>query len=315
MVLSSSDEIERAYRSLPVALKDTPLTRGRTEGLRLKLETLQPTGAYKIRAAWTALSRIDPKEAQRGVALSSSGNFAAAFTWAAHRLGIPAHLVLTPQVSGRKVALAQQYPCTLHRCQDRYEARFELLEQLSQRGIVTIDHRLDPQVFLGHATIGWECAAEPYDFERVLIPVSTGGLAIGVASALRARGFRGEIVAVQADGNPTVYHSWQAGRPVASEHVSTCCDALTATSLPQQAYDLLRQRLDNVLLVQEQSVQRAVGYLLHEEGLLVETGGAVGMAAILEGQVPAAGTLLICSGRNIENRLLRHCLDLYARDA
>lgn len=303
-----SHDIAQAYQELPYFLKDTPLIRARTEGLLLKLETVQPTGAYKIRAAWLALSRLGPEAKERGVALSSSGNFAAAFTWAAHRLGIPAHLVLTPTVSGIKVAMAQQYPCTLHRCQTRYEARYELLQELSEQGIITIDHRLDRNVFTGHATIGWECVPSAQQFDRVLIPVSTGGLAIGVARALRAQGYSGEILGIQPSGNPTVYRSWKNGAPLALSQTDTCCDALTATSLPQEAFDLLQENLDDILKVDENSVQRAVKQLLFEEGIVTEPGAAVGMAAILEDQVPAARTLLILSGRNIDEQMLQRCL-------
>lgn len=298
MTLFSLSEVEKTYEALPSGLQDTPLVRGRTEGLWLKLESLQPTGAYKIRAAWTALSRLGHEALTRGAALSSSGNFAAAFTWAAHRLKIPAHLVFTPSVSGLKVDLARRYPCTIHRCADRYEARYELLALLQDQGIMTIDHRLDKNVFLGHATIGWECASRMSEFERVLIPVSTGGLAIGLASALRLRGYQGKILGLQPAGNPTLYNSWRQGRLLQSQSIDTCCDALTATSLPEQAFELLRELLDDVLLVEESSIKPAVRHLLAEEGILAEPGAAVGMAAICEGQVPAAGSLLIITGRN-----------------
>jgi len=245
------------------------------------------------------------------VALSSSGNFAGAFSWAADRLEVPAHLVFTPSVSGLKVRLAKQFPNTIHRCEDRYEARYELLSQLATRGILTIDHRIDRNVYLGHFTIGWECADLSDQFERVLIPLSTGGLAIGVASALRARGYKGQILGLQPQGNPTLHRSWQEGRPVQTERAPTCCDALTATSVPQEAFDLLRNLLDDVLLVRERTVKQAVGFLLREEGLLVEPGAAVGMAAVLEAQVPPARTLLILSGRNIETERLVECLGAY----
>lgn len=311
LTLPSREELAEAHQALPPELKDTPLVRARRPGLSLKLETLQPTGAYKIRAAWTALQRLEPEVRQRGVALSSSGNFAGAFTWAAHRLHVPAHLVFTPSVSGLKVGLAQQYPCTIHRCEDRYEARYELLEQLAEQGIHTIDHRLDRNVFLGHATIGWECAEQGGSWRRVLIPLSTGGMAIGIATALRARGFQGQILGVQPEGNPTLYRSWREGKPVSIERATTCCDALTATSVPQETFDLLRGLLDDVLVVSESNVRRAAGYLLREEGVVAEPGAAVGMAAVLEGQVPAESTLLILSGRNVETDLLKTCLDAY----
>lgn len=304
----TQSDLAAAHDDLPAELRDTPLVRGRLPGLWLKLESLQPTGAYKIRAAWTVLSRLGPEAKERGAALSSSGNFAGAFTWVAHRLGIPAHLVFTPSVSGRKVSMAQQYPCTIHRCEDRYEARYELLSQLAEQGIVTIDHRVDRNVFLGHATIGWECAEMADRFDRVLIPLSTGGLAIGIATALRARGYQGAIIGVQPEGNPTLYNSWREGRAVAHPKASTMCDALTATSVPDEAFALLRSLLDDVLLVKESSVKQAVAHLIQEEGVVAEPGAAVGMAALLEGQAPSDGSLLIVTGRNMEKTLLLDCL-------
>jgi threonine dehydratase len=308
MTLLTAQELEETCALLPGEIKDTPLRQARTPGLWLKLETLQPTGAYKIRAAWTALSRMGPQAREKGVALSSSGNFAGAFTWAAHRLGIPAHLVFTPSVSGLKVALAQQHPCTIHRCEDRYEARYELLQALGRQGILTIDHRLDRNVYLGHATIGWECAPLAANFQRVLLPLSTGGLAIGVSAALRAGGYRGQILGIQPAGNPTLYRSWKSGRPVRTEGTDTCCDALTATSVPEPAFNLLRTHLDDVLLVAEDSVRSAVRFLMLEEGVVVEPGAAVGMAAILESQIPAKGSLLVLTGRNIEAAVLEASL-------
>lgn len=304
----STSELETAHALLPDAIKNTPLVRGRTPGLTLKLETLQPTGSYKIRAAWTALVNLGASGRDNGVALSSSGNFAGAFTWAAERLNVPAHLVFTPSVSGLKVGMAEEYPCQIHRCEDRYEARYEVLEQLSESGILTIDHRSDRNVHLGHATIGWECGEHLQGFERVLVPVSTGGLAIGVASALRARGFEGEIWGVQPSGNDTAARSWQADRPVQNPSVATCCDALTATSLPQAAFDELKRLLDGILVVDEATIPKAVKHLALNEGVIAEPGAAVGMAALLEKQKRPDGTLLILSGRNIEPTLLSEYL-------
>lgn len=309
--------IEEAFQSLPPALKNTPLVASHDGKLLFKLETFQPTGAYKARAAWTVLQRLGKAAKQRGVALSSSGNFAAAFTWAAHRLGVPAHLVLTPSTSPYKLALAQRYPCTLHVCDDRYEARYELLQELNDQGILTIDHRFNLDVFLGHATIGWECAQflaqnkhhPPIaNLERILIPVSTGGLALSIASALRSYGYRQPIFGVCPQGNPTLYNSWQAGYPIATKRASTCCDALTATSIPDRVFSELKKLLDDILVVSETSIPDAVRHLASQEGLVVEPGAAVSLAALQQSLAPEEGSLLILSGRNIDPKRLAQYL-------
>ncbi|MFA5508164.1 MAG: pyridoxal-phosphate dependent enzyme [Vulcanimicrobiota bacterium] len=301
----SLTQLEEAWISLPPEIKNTPYQRARQRGVTFKLESLQPTGSYKIRAAYRVLQR----SSGQGVALSSSGNFAGAFTWAASQQKKHPHLVVTPGVNQRKMQLARRHPCTVHICGDNYESRFEMLSELRASGVEAIDHRTDREVFLGHSTIGWELLTHTNHFQRVLIPVSTGGLALGVASALRAGGFRGEILGVQPSGNPTLYESWRSGQPIQRNGIHTICDALTATSIPQETFNLLQQHLDDILLVQEQSVWNAVGYLALEEGLVSEPGAAVGTAALLEEQIPWERSLCILSGANIEALVLKQAID------
>ena len=306
MSLFTAQQLENAWQALPAALRDTPFQQARRRGLSLKLESLQPTGSYKIRAAYSKLREC--RADSPGVALSSSGNFAGAFTWAAAQFKIPAHLVVTSSVEQRKMSLAQEYPCQVHLCGDSYESRFEKLSELSELGLEVIDHRTDRAVFLGHSTIGWECLSQLERFRRILIPVSTGGLALGVAAALRLGGFEGEIIGVQAAGNPTLYESWQRGTPVKRAGIDTLCDALTATSIPQETFQLLREHLDEVLLVAEESVMKAVGFLALEEGVVAEPGAAVGIAALLENQRPWEESLCLISGRNVDEPVLVRCL-------
>lgn len=308
-MLFTKETLAEAWRSLPPRLKETPFHLARTPGLCLKLETFLPTGSYKIRAAFTRLKEVSPS--CLGVALSSSGNFASAFTWATAQYGLNAHLVVTSGVNQRKMELAREFPVTVHVCGTSYESRFEKLEELRSQGIEAIDHRTDRSVFLGHSTIGWECLQYSQHFDRVLIPVSTGGLALGVAAALRAGGFRGEILGVQPSGNPTLHLSWAEGKPLTRDGIHTICDALTATSVPEETFQLLQEHLDGVLLVQEQSVWRAMGFLAMEEGIVTEPGAAVGVACLLEKQRPWQKTLCILTGRNVSAHVLQQAAETW----
>lgn len=309
MSLFTQTQLQEAWSRLPERLRSTPTVASRTPGLYLKLETLQPTGSYKIRAAYTRI--LARKQETTEMALSSSGNFAAAFAWAADQLKVRPHIVVTPQVNPKKMELAKRYPCQIHVCGARYESRFETLSKLENKGVETIDHRTCKTVFLGHSTIGWELLCEATKFDRVLIPVSTGGLAIGVGAALRAGGYRGEILGVQSSGNPTLYESWRAGRPVPQHEIETVCDALTATSIPNEPFKHLSELLDDILIVEESSVLPAVGYFLEEEGLIVEPGAAVGLAALLELQRPWKRSLLVLTGSIVDDDLLFEGLRRY----
>ena len=311
MSLFTTQQVQSAWASLPTTIRDTPFRRAKTKGLFLKLETLQPTGSYKIRAAFYRLSQRD--KTAKGVALSSSGNFASAFTWAASQFQVPAHLVVTPTVNSRKMEIAREHPVEVHTCGPTYESRFETLEKLAADGLESIDHRTCERVFLGHATIGWECLCYASEFERVLIPVSTGGLALGVAAALRAGGFQGEILGVQPKGNPTLFKSWQKGEPVQRQGIDTVCDALTATSIPASTFKQLQEHLDGILLVKEESVMKAVGYLALNEGVVAEPGACVGLAALLEGQRPWEKSACILTGRNLTATMLKAGIDEWSK--
>jgi len=303
------EQVQTCWSALPRSLRDTPFYQVAGSGLCLKLETFQPTRSYKIRAAYWRLK--NRRTGSKAVALSSSGNFASGFTWAAAQHELEAHLVVTDSVSPVKMALAQNWPCQVHVSGSDYESRFEKLAELEQLGIEVVDHRTCPTVFLGHATVGWECFCHHQNFDRVLIPVSTGGLAIGVAAALRLAGFEGEILGVQPAGNPTVFRSWEKGAPIPGGGSKTVCDALTATSIPEEAYLLLRELLDDILLVKEESVLRAVGYLALETGVVAEPGAAVGVAALLEGQREMARSLCLVTGANLEPQILKRGVEAW----
>lgn len=311
MPLFTVQQVQAAWDALPLALRDTPLRKAKTTGLYLKLETLQPTGSYKIRAAYSRLAHRN--RSAKGVALSSSGNFASAFTWAAAQFQVPAHLVVTPTVNPRKMKIAREHPVEVHTCGPTYESRFKTLENLAAEGLEAIDHRTCERVFLGHATIGWECLCFAQEFDRILIPVSTGGLALGVAAALRAGGFQGEILGVQPAGNPTLHLSWKSGKPQHRSGIDTVCDALTATSIPDSTFQQLQDHLDDILLVEEESVLRALGFLALEEGIVAEPGACVGMAALLEEQRPLARSLCLLTGRNLTSEMLKAGIDSWSR--
>lgn len=309
MSLFTRNQLLQAWTELPERLRDTPLVAARTPGLYFKLETMQPTGSYKIRAAYTRVKAR--KKGTTEMALSSSGNFAAAFAWAADQFRVKPHLVVTPHVNPKKMKLANRFACQTHVCGARYESRFETLAKLESQGVETVDHRYCKTVFLGHSTVGWELLSQAQKFDRVLIPVSTGGLAIGIAAALREGGYTGEILGVQSSGNPTLHDSWKAGRPLPRHEIDTVCDALSATSVPKETFQLLRELLDDIILVEESSVLPAVGYFLEEEGLVVEPGAAVGLAALLELQRPWKRTLLVVTGSVLSEELLFEGLRRY----
>ncbi len=278
------DEIRAAAAALPPQVRRTPLiplleTLPDGGSLYAKCENLQRTGSYKLRAAFTVLTRLSPEERARGAALSSSGNFAAAFAWAGRILGIPTTVVMMQRTQPYKIERTRQMGARVVLCEDRFEARFETLKRLSaEEGMVAIDHLEDRSVLCGHGTVGLEILQDLPDVEVVLVPVSTGGLLAGVAAAIQALGPQIEVVGVQPEGNDSTWRSLQAGHPVSIPEVQTLCDALTSTRPGNLPFAHIQALVSGIELVGEPEIVQAVRWLADSAKLVVEPGGAVGVA-------------------------------------
>lgn len=284
-MLLTLDEIREAAAALPPWVRRTPILpvdwphMDDGKRLHLKCENLQQTGSYKIRAAWTVLSRLSPEQRARGAALSSSGNFAAAFAYAGRKLGIPTTVVMMKQTQPNKVQRTRALGAEVVLCEDRFEARFETLRALeAERGITVIDHMENRDVLCGHATVGLEIVEDLPEVEVVLVPVSTAGLLAGVAAAVKALRPEVGVLGIQPAGNDSTWRSLQAGHPVSIPEVHTVCDALTSTRPGGLPFAHVKELVRTIEIVSEDEVVDAVRWLAAEQKLVVEPGAAVGAA-------------------------------------
>ena len=304
--LVTLDEIRRAQAALPPQVRRTPLLRsdGLSEQLggevRLKCENLQVTGAYKVRAAFTVLNRLTPEQKLAGAALSSSGNFAAAFALMGRLLGVPTHIVMMEKTSPFKVAKTRKLGGEVVFCENRFEARIEVLEELRARGITVVHHGDEPNVIRGHGTLGLEMLDQWPQVDTVLVPVSIGGLIAGVATAVKAVNPQARVIGVQPTGSCALHDSLRA-QEIRRVKVETICDALTAEFPSQLNFDHARAFVDDVVLVDDTEVKRAMAWLFEHEKLVAEPGGAVTVAALRKGKVSATGrnVIALISGGNV----------------
>ncbi len=304
-------EIEAARRRLPPEIIRTPLlpcpALSQTGPVFLKAESLQVTGSYKARAAFTVLDSLDAAARRRGAALASSGNFAAAFAFMGRLLGIPTVVVMMRRTTPFKVALAQGLGAEVVFCEDHWEAREAVLDRLEAgRGLTVIRHLEDPRVIAGHGTIGLEVMDDCPAAALVLVPVSSGGLLAGIAAAVRARRPTARVVGVQPEGADAMARSLEAGQVVAIPEARTMCDALVATRPGHLPFAHARRDVERVVRVSEAEIAAAVRFLATEAKLVAEPGGAVTTAALLAGRVPGAAgpTVALLSGGNIAGELL-----------
>jgi threo-3-hydroxy-L-aspartate ammonia-lyase len=299
-------EIESALRRLPPEIVRTPLLPcpALQEGgsTFLKAESLQVTGSYKARAAYTVLAGLSPAAQRRGAVLASSGNFAAAFAFMGRQLGIPTAVVMMRKTAAYKVERTRRLGAEIVFCEDRWEAREELLARLeTERGMTVIHHYEDPLVIAGHGTIGLEILEDCPEVDRVLVPVSSGGLLAGIAAAVKARRPSARVIGVQPEGADAMARSLEAGHVVRIPEARTRCDALVATHPGELPFQHAQRDVESVVRVSEAAIADAVRFLVTEAKLVAEPGGAVTTAALLSGRVPPGSgpTVALVSGGNI----------------
>jgi threonine dehydratase len=268
-------DVEAAVRLPPTPVVDS-------DGFRLKLETLQPTGSFKVRGALNALSKLDGP-----VVTASAGNFGLAVAWSAGRLGLAATVVVAESASPVKIEALRRSPAELvvHGA-DYGEAERHALSL----GGTYVSPYNDTYVIAGNGTL----ALELPDAETIVVPIGGGGLAAGVGLAARA-----PVVGVVPSAFPAMRAALDAGRLVDIDGDRTIADALHGNiEQGSVTFELVRDHLDDVVEVTEQEIEAAMRFLAHEHGLVTEGAGATAVAAILAGKTPRGGVAVV-SGRNV----------------
>lgn len=301
------EQIKSAQRNLPAEIVRTPLMFSADLAERfgtrlfLKAENLQVTGSYKSRAAFTILNNLTTEQKQKGAALSSSGNFAGAFAFMGRLLGIPVSVVMMEKTAPFKIEKTRRYGAEVVMCENRFAARFETLDRLEQeRGITAINHFEDPHVIAGHGTLGPEILVQLPEVATILVPISSGGLIAGVATAVKEINPRVEIIGVQPEGANATYLSFQSGEIQSIEDTETICDALVATQPGKLPFAHIQKYVDDVVTVTDEDVTSAMRLLFETTKLVVEPSGAVGIAALRSGAVSGSdNTVILLSGGNV----------------
>ncbi|WP_182466872.1 threonine ammonia-lyase [Sphingomonas gilva] len=294
-------------------LPPTPLLRFAWRDARVlaKAESLQPMGAFKLRGAWHRLTALSPDESRAGVVAFSSGNHAQGVAWAAKRLGIPATIVMPADAPRLKLEGTRALGAEIVLYDRARESREAIGERLAaERGCVLVPSFDDPWVIEGQGSAGVEIAAQlgrrP---RRIVIPCGGGGLSAGIALACPDA----EIVVVEPEGWDDMGESLRRGAivPVGANPPSTSCDALMTTRVSPLTFDVLRDRRATGIAVNEAEISRAIAYAARALRLVIEPGGAIALAALLAGRVPAEDdTVILLSGGNIDPQALLEHLDL-----
>lgn len=267
----------------------------------LKLETAQPTGAFKLRGALNAVLAL-PGDAP-GVVCCSTGNHGRAVAHAAAERGMRAVVCLSQLVPKAKVdgirALGAEVR-VIGTSQD--EAMAESLRLRDAEGLVEVPPFDDARVIAGQGTVGLEMLEARPDLDMLLVPLSGGGLAAGVAVAAKAINPKVRVIGITMDRGAAMYQSVRAGRPVEVPEVPSLADSLGGgIGLDNRlTFPLCRDLLDDILLVSEEEIRDAMQVLYFEDRIVAEGAAVVGLAAVLSGKAPAprGPVATIVTGRN-----------------
>lgn len=271
----------------------------------LKLESQQPTGAFKTRGAWTAVRRLPPAARARGVITYSSGNHGQAVAFAAQRLGVRAVIVMPETAPKVKVDGVKRWGGETvfagRTSEDRYKRAMELVEAEGLAMIPPFDHA---DVIAGQATIVLELLEQLPELEWVAAPVGGGGLAAGIAAALAALKPAAQLATVEPEGSSALASAIKAGHIVRLERTASIADGLLPLSVGKLNFAILKAKAHPVL-VSEQAIVEATRWLNGVKRLVVEPSGAVTTAAIRSGALkPTGPTVLVVSGGNADPAVL-----------
>jgi threo-3-hydroxy-L-aspartate ammonia-lyase len=273
----------------------------------LKCEHLQPIGAFKIRGAYTAISRIPAENRARGVITYSSGNHGQAVAFAAGRLGIRAVVVMPERAPGIKVEgvrrLGGEVIIAGNSSAERYERARQLAEE---QGLTMVPPFESLDVIAGQGTCGLEIIEDYPTVETILVPVGGGGLIAGIASAVAGLKPGTQVLGVEPAGAAKLARALEAGHPVQLDDTQSLADGLLPLSIGELPFRILSAVVRQSLQVSEEEIVAAVRFLHKEAGLVVEPSGAVTTAALLSGRIqPTGPTAAVVSGGNVDPALFQ----------
>lgn len=307
----SLDTIVQAARLIEGAVMRTPclpapkLSHLTGAEVFVKYENLQVTNAFKERGALVKLSALGDAERRRGVIAMSAGNHAQAVAYHAARLGIPATIVMPEPTPFVKVAATRGYGARVVLAGEVLaDAQAEAERIADEEGLVWVHPYDDPAIISGQGTIALEMLQDHPDLDCLVVPVGGGGLISGIAVAARATRPDIEIVGVEAALYPSMIGALR-GEPVTCGG-ATLAEGIAVKNVGKLTLEIVRQTVDDILLVDEATLERAVNAYLTRQKTMAEGAGAAGLAALLAYPERFAGKrvgLVLCGG-NIDPRLL-----------
>lgn len=314
--LPTIEDIINAQKLLAGTVRKTPLQTSRTfsglagTNLFLKLECLQVTGSFKVRGAFVKISRLSDKQAGYGVIAASAGNHAQGVAYAAMIKKIPCTIVMPENASPAKVAATRSYGAKVIRRGANYDDAWEATQEIAKAEGKTIIHAFDdPDIIAGQGTIGLELLQDLPDVDRIYLPVGGGGLASGVAIAVKSRKPDVKIIGVESKAFPAMKESLVKGSLQCTKRGYSIADGIAVKQPGELAREILSKYIEDIVLIDDASIVKTMFLMMERTKLVAEPAGAASLAYLLSNGSSYPGgrsdkVVTIISGGNVDMYLL-----------
>ncbi len=281
--------------------------------LHFKFENLHRTGSFKERGALNRLLHLSEEERARGVITASAGNHAQAVAFHASRLGIPSTILMPVTTPLIKVKKTREYGAEVILHGQRFSEAVEESWRLeAERGLVMIHAFDDDLVIAGQGTLGMELNEQLPDVDVVVIPIGGGGVIAGTALALKTLKPDVRVVGVEVEAAPSARLSRDAGQIVGVEPAETLADGIAVKQIGELTFPLIEEYVDDIVLVADEEIARAILLLLEQEKTVVEGAGAAPLAALISGRVSVGSednVIAVLCGGNIDVNMISRIID------
>lgn len=270
--------------------------------VRLKMENLQHTGSFKLRGAANVLTSLNADQRRAGVIAPTAGNHGLGLACAGHAAGIPVSIFLPFSADPIKVSAMKSYGAQVTFFDNIEDARQEAIVAAQQSGATFVSAYNNQQMIAGGGTVGLEIMEDWPDADVILVNIGGGGLASGIATAIKGINPAAEVWAVQSEASPTFERWKEAGEAIPVEISSSIAEGISGYIEPEaMTWPLIRDRVDRVLLVSEAEIKAAMLLMLNLHSHVVEPSGVPAVAAAIRYAKELSGRKIVCvvSGRNI----------------
>ena len=282
----------------------------------LKLESYQPIRVFKVRGAANKILKLSDEDRKHGLIAASSGNHGLAVSYLAKLVGATATIVVPTNAVEEKVRAIEEYGANVVRHGLFHDERFEKAEEIQRvSGATLIPPFDDPDVIAGQGTIGLEILEDLPDVQTVIVPIGGGGLIAGISTAIKSLKPAAKIVGVEPERASSMYQSIRNGRITHLTDTTSIADGLATREPGKLTYEIAKRNVDEILLVSEEQIEKAVFTVMKECHIVVEPSAAAAFAALIEKWKAGQGgnIVVVVSGGNVSMKTLSAVLARYGQ--